>query len=120
MIFQSFANSINNIREKCFDTAERKRLHNAYKRILEHQKQCQDCLEIRKDFMIKGHDLAKEDYRQLLEHYGIEFWTHYYENEHPTCIFNHSLAEHAQYRAYKDQKNLEDYILLPSNSSLAR
>lgn len=117
MVAQFLANIINVVKERWFHVCEHKRLDLAYKRILKHQKQCQHCSTIKKDFLTNAHGLIEDDYNKLLEHYGAAFWAYYYENEHPTCILDHSLTEQASYRAYRDRKNIEDYILLPNISS---
>lgn len=103
------ANIIGNFRDKYLHEFNRPRIHQVCEKAAAYKKNCN-----KEDFIDKMRSLAqKDDYRQLLEHYGIEFWTHYYEGEHPTCLLAHTLDKHRPYRLYQEQRNLIDHQLVP-------
>jgi hypothetical protein len=115
MACQFLANIINSLRGNLYNAIDRKRLHAVYEHTCKPDIACQHKLCPKRDFIIKTREAAPEDdnYNQLLEHHGLEFWNRYYEGEHPECILTHSLIEHQPYRIYEDRKNIKAHLLQP-------
>lgn len=114
MISTVLANFIDCLKGAFFHLAERKRLKGINERICKYKTLADHDLAHKSDFYTQAHNLVtRDDYNELLQHEGIEFWTRYYEGEHPECILDHSLISHRIHRNFENHNSLVSHLLVP-------